>query len=818
MWDFKNANFEAYREAISTHDWEACFRNDDIEAATETWTESILFIAKAHIPNREVTVRPSDKPWYNNALRKLCRRKDRLHKLAKMLQTPEAWENFRHARNEYFHEVSEAKENFQGEKYKTLIKEDNSSKNWWTIIKSIQKGNDAYESIPPLEVGNDIITDDRDKATSFNSFFLEASAIDDDGIDVPDDEAFLDGGLEEILISKQDVLDQISILDKTKSYGPDGISPVLLKEGGEALVDSLCKLYNMSLRLSTFPTIWKKANVTPIHKKNAQNVRTNYRPVSLLSVVGKVLERIIFKYVFNYFRDNFILSVFQSGFLPGRSTVTQLLEVYHSFCKAVDEGKEIRVVFLDITKAFDRVWHRGLIYKLHRCGIRGGLLEWFVDYLSNRKQRVVINGQASGWSNIQAGVPQGSVLGPILFLLYIDDIVHTVQNCKIRLFADDTCLFIEVEDRLHTAQLVNDDLDAIAAWSNRWLVQFSPAKTKSLLISNRQDSYLNPQVQLMGNLVEEVESHTYLGVRISANLSWKLHINDVATKARKKLSLMQPLKMKVDRRSLEIMYGSFVLPSMEYAIAVWGGSYDVDLAKLERIHLDGKRLITGATARSITACIDRETVPETFQDHIDRASLTTMFKIIRGDAPSYLLDILEELNLPRHYQLRYSSNIRVPYCRLETYKKSFFPRTISLWNDLPREFKEVESVRSFKSCFKHDPDDFQVLYYYGDRWPSVHHARMRMGCSKLNHDLFYNLHVIDSPMCSCGTGHETAEHYFFFCPLWRDDRQSLFAAVENLMPLTCRNLLFGERSVDLDTNRVVFKAVHKFIIDTKRFV
>ena len=137
------------------------------------------------------------------------------------------------------------------------------------------------------------------------------------------------------------------------------------------------------------------ANIVPIHKKEAKSVINNYRPVSLLSSVGKIMERIIFKYVYNYFRENFVISAVQSGFLPGKSTVTQLLEVYHEFCKAVDDGKEIRVVFLDISKAFDKDWHRGLIHKLKKCGIHGRLLEWFEDYLKDRLQRVFINGKFS---------------------------------------------------------------------------------------------------------------------------------------------------------------------------------------------------------------------------------------------------------------------------------------------------------------------------------------------------------------------------------------------------------------------------------------
>ena len=173
---------------------------------------------------------------------------------------------------------------------------------------------------------------------------------------------------------------------------------------------------------------------------------------------------------------------FQSGFQSGKSTTTQLLELYHQFCKAVDNGKEIRVVFLDIRKAFDKVWHKGLLHKLSLCGISGDLLSWFEDYLSGRRQRVIINGQCSDWAGIHAGVPQGSVLGPLLFLVYINDITSNIRHCNTRLFADDTCLFIEVENgnRGDTAKMIDTDLANIDKWADKWLVQFAPEKTKSL--------------------------------------------------------------------------------------------------------------------------------------------------------------------------------------------------------------------------------------------------------------------------------------------------------------------------------------------------
>ena len=465
-----------------------------------------------------------------------------------------------------------------------------------------------------------------------------------------------------IQVTEQDVLDQLSILDTSKAYGVDGIPPKILKEGRSELFKPLCNLFNFSLEAMKVPSVWKKSNIVPIHKKNSMSDLRNYRPVSLLCCLSKVMERIVFKYIFNFFKDNFVLSDDQSGFQPGRSTTTQLIEIYHELCKSLDSGKEVRVVFLDISKAFDRVWHLGLIYKLKLAGINGNLLGWSTDYLSDRYQRVVINGQYSDWGEINAGVPQGSVLGPLLFLIFINDIVLTVSNCNIRLFADDTCLFLEVDNRTECATLINEDLKNIATWAKNWFIDFSATKTKSLTVSNKRDSHLNPAIIFKEEDIEEVSSHTYLGVQIANNLKWKDHISNVATKARKKLNLMLPLKFKLDRKSLEIMYKSFVRSTMDYASVIWGGSYKSDIDKLEKVQIDAMRLITGATARSNIAALYVETHFQTVKERIDFSIVCMMYKLMNGLCPSYLHNLLLSNPERERYSLRSQNKLQLPFC------------------------------------------------------------------------------------------------------------------------------------------------------------
>ena len=250
----------------------------------------------------------------------------------------------------------------------------------------------------------------------------------------------------------------LKTLPLAKATGPNGLSNRILRELSKELSIPYCFLFNQSLRAGIVPSSYKEANVCPVPKKGNLTDVTYYRPISLLNSEDKVLERLVFKHLFNHLRGNNLLSSLQSGFLPGDSTVNQLTLLYNIFCQALDSGKEVRAVFCDISKAFDRVWHAGLLVKLQAAGVTGNVHTWFADYLSDRKQRVVLPGAVSDWTDIRAGVPQGLILGPLLFLLYINDIVQDIGS-NIRLFADDTSLFMIADDPVTAAGCINTDLD-----------------------------------------------------------------------------------------------------------------------------------------------------------------------------------------------------------------------------------------------------------------------------------------------------------------------------------------------------------------------
>ena len=289
----------------------------------------------------------------------------------------------------------------------------------------------------------------------------------------------------------QDVRDVLQNLNVSKSCGPDLISPRLLREGADILDKPLSTVFNRSIDKCYIPSQWKDGNVTPIYKKDEKSLPSNYRPITFLSLVGKTIERCIQKRLYNYTVTHRLIMPLQSGFIQGDSTSYQLLHTYHTFCEEVDSGKEIKVVFCDVSKAFDRVWHRGLLYKLRAVGCSEKVTQWFASYLSGRRQRVVINGQSCDWGFIGAGVPQVSILGPLLFLIFINDIVKDI-GASVRLFADNTSLYIVAESPQSAATIINGDMSTISNWANFWLVDFNAAKTLSMVVSRKVNKPINP--------------------------------------------------------------------------------------------------------------------------------------------------------------------------------------------------------------------------------------------------------------------------------------------------------------------------------------
>ena len=275
-------------------------------------------------------------------------------------------------------------------------------------------------------------------------------------------------------ISADKVFNQLKQLNANKASL--GFPLKLLRACAEEIAPSLCRLFNMSLQIGSFPKEWKDANLVPVHKSESKAIVTNYRGISLLNTLSKILEKLVYNEIFDYISPH--ITQWQHGFLPSKSTVTQLVQVVHDFAKALEMKKQVDVIYLDVSKAFDRVPHEKLLFKLESLGISGPLLSWFRSYLTGRRHRVVLNNEASDFLSVTSGVPQGSNLGPLLFLIFINDMPKVIsRETSLPLFADDSKCFRLVLGQDDGDQL-QDDLNELFKWSCTWGMEFNVSKCK----------------------------------------------------------------------------------------------------------------------------------------------------------------------------------------------------------------------------------------------------------------------------------------------------------------------------------------------------
>jgi len=815
IYNYSQIDCEKLNAALNIVDWNDICTYDTLDESVQAFTERFIQIAKECMPVKTVSINPKDAPWINDELRMLVKERNRRFKTAKRTNRVTDWERFRQLRNQLTTKIRERKLEYINEidtkaSDPTLF----GKKDWWRLVKSFmnKKGMET-EEIPPLELNGNTYHSNLDKATVFNNFFSAQSTLENNDDETPNLAQSQGPILQNITLTATEVKTIINELDKNKAVGPDLIHNKLLFAAKNSITEPLTYIFNRCLTESKFPTIWKTAHVNPIHKKGEKNVCNNYRPISLLSCVGKLFERCIHSHVYNFLRNNNIITPSQSGFIPGDSTTNQLLSIYNSMCQNIDKKIKNQAVFLDISKAFDRVWHKGLLCKLQSVGIRGNLLNWFKDYLSNRKQATVVKGQISEYLEIHAGVPQGSVLGPLLFLVYINDITQEIES-DIKLFADDTSLSFAANNHDTRTDTLNNDLKRILEWGKKWKVVFNEGKTNLLNFSN---SYSQNHQLLFGNtILADSTSHKHLGVTFQNDGKWDEHIRIISSKIKMLVSCLKSYKYRLNRKSLETLYKSYILPHFDYADIIYDNCTDALAEMLEQLQLEALRIISGSVRGTSHNKLYSETGFCTLKERRKRHKLIAYKKIVLGHCPNYLNDLLPDLvSNTNPYSRRRPLERRVPTFKTKLYSESFFPSTTRLYNTLPNKINETDSIGEFKHHLTQEDTTVPPYYYDGTRMEQIIHCRLRLQMSDLNDDLV-NRHLQLHSFCSCGHRKENAEHYLLHCPNYNDIRTN---TIHTLPPCNTNinTLLFGNPTLSLQSNANVFAEVQKFIKRTQRF-
>ncbi|WP_419611672.1 reverse transcriptase domain-containing protein [Thiolapillus sp.] len=813
IYNYSKLNVDKFCNLLRQVNWINIIENNTMDVSAINFTDTFMTIAKQCMPVKTVLVRQNDAQWMNDEIRLLIVKRNKLHKKAKQTNLATDWERFRKVRNYVISRIRLRKIDYLKE-LDNKASDPNifGQKDWWRLVKTFlnKKGIDT-DVIPPLAHNGNTYYSNKEKANILNDFFISQSTLEHED-DTPPDLPRLDCQINDITLSVSEVSNAIQNLDKGKATGPDQVHNRLLIASAAIIIEPLSKLFNRSLRENKFPAIWKVAHVTPLHKKGPKELCNNYRPISLLSCVGKLLERCVHKRVYNYLQYNNIITQSQSGFIPGDSTVNQLLCIYNDLCTSFDRGITTQAVYLDISKAFDRVWHKGLLSKLEAVGIRGNLLNWFCDYLSSRMQATVIKGDKSDLKEVPAGVPQGSVLGPLLFLIYINDIVNNIRSV-IKLFADDTSLSLALNNPDLRAEILNYDLEKISTWAKKWKVKFNQEKTE--LLNFTRGIQPNQQLVFDSTLLNNTTHHKHLGVVLQNNCRWDEHIRSISNKTNMLISCLRSYKYKISRMALETMYKSFIMPHFDYADIIWDNCTETQSNMLENLHLEAIRIIIGGVRGTSHQKLYEESGFCTLKERRRRHKLLMFKKMQLGLCPQYIIDLLPPLVSARNpYHRRRPLEREVPSCKTELLRKSFILSTTTDWNSLPVSVQQTTSLSVFKRLLCSSDNNVPAYYYIGDRIAQINHCRLRLQMSNLNNDLFTR-HLRIDPKCPCGHPQETAEHYLLHCTRYHTIRATTIFTLPTDQ-IDIRTLLHGDPNLQNRENEHIFLSVHDFINQSKR--
>ncbi len=612
----------------------------------------------------------------------MSKRKETARRRAKKINTEQAWSKYNKLRNKLKSLIKSKYLNYINDLSNSTS---NKSKRFWGVIKNKTKSRFIPETIYYKDKHS---SNPKDKANLFNEFFYNNFTTRENGSVLPEVEEILNPELREIQVSVAEVRLALNSLDISKATGPDKLSGRILKECASALAPSLTKLFNKSLKSGIVPDIWKLANVAPVHKKDKKDNTENYRPISLLCLTSKILERCIFNNI--YPKIKHLITLLQHGFLKGKSTSTQLLSFLNNIISNIDADLQTDIIYLDYAKAFDSVSHKLLIIKLKSFGFSGPLLYWFNNYLSNRLQRVVLEGSSSDWLPVHSGVPQGSILGPLLFLLYINDIADVISpGSSLALFADDSKVFRNVQSRADSLNL-QSDLDHIVSWSNKWQLRFNATKCKCLTINNRDPNLLF-NYTINNTVLERVNDIKDLGLTVTSALSWTKHIETKISKADKMLGLIKrtigyrcPLKTKLN------LYNAMVKTSLSYGSIIWSYGTKKNLKLVEAVQRRATKYISNNYTLDYKSRLKIcNLLPFSYTKEI--YDICFLYKCIHN---FYNININNYLNFydastsrTRFGQRPYT--IKAPPRGRTRVKDFYSKRILKIWNDLPADIVNI---------------------------------------------------------------------------------------------------------------------------------
>jgi hypothetical protein len=709
--DWKNFDHETLNKYIS----ENITFNENMDVNSKAKSLTDIDIKIQSMLKHKVSIQKGPKlEYFDSTLDKLKKERDEAYKqfyLSKSSQLPETIDKYdkiyKQIRNKYVSVLRTKRRHFHDKKFDPTNK---NSKEMWNSLKPFIK--------PPVNTHaiKNIVLPDKTKASEndINEFFVESIVTLNTSIPMPDKNDLV--LLQEI--PQRDVSFEFSPIDETvllkivndlKSKSvPDNMNLNVLLNSIESIKPLLLDTINSAITSGCFPKCWKISEVLPIPKiKNTTNVE-NHRPINILPLLEKILEIVLSTQITKYIEDKKILCEMQSGFRKSHSCESALQAVLSNWRKQADDGMVTVAVFLDFKRAFETIDRSKLIEKLGKYGFGEGSLQLLNSFLSGRKQYVRVNNKKSDQIDVNIGVPQGSVLGPLLFILYINDLPLHLKNVLINIFADDTLLSASAKTYREAAALLNIALFVVSIWLKANKVKLNVSKTKCLVIAKSttqlntlKEEAKNFPIQIEGETIECVDSIKYLGVIIDNLLKFDDHIDYIIKKVATKISYLGRLSRLLSKNTKTLIYNCMVAPHFEYCASVMWGANNVSIAKLQILQHRGMRTILNMRMKTPIVNLFCRLEWLDIKQKIALSIIVLVKKIKNKEVPSYLCEDVQYSNNVHSYKTRKSTDFYIPAINSSFGQKSLFQSGLRLYNTLPNDIKCIENTNMFKkACMK----------------------------------------------------------------------------------------------------------------------
>jgi ribonuclease P/MRP protein subunit RPP40 len=693
--DYFKADYDKMRDNCKQIDWVNIMHQERIDLAWKGFRESMETLRDEWVPLKRL--KNGKCKWVNRAVVKTRRAKTKAWKKYQCIKTEENYDKYKTKLRKAAETCRMAKRNYE-RKLANDVR--NNNKSFFAYVRSKQRTKDKVG--PLKDSAGRVVVDDNEAACLLNTYFGTVFTV-EDRTTIPDPIPLFQGsaeetGLVDVKINHDMVEKKLQQLKIDKCPGLDGIHPKMLFELRKEISIPLAELFNHSLVSGEVPSDWRDAGVTPLFKKGKKSDIQNYRPVSLTSLVCKIMESIIKDDIVEHLEKYKLIRDSQHGFMKGRSCLTNLLEFLEEVTVNLDEGRPVDVIYLDFAKAFDKVPHERLFRKLIAHGIGGRIAEWIRKWLTGRRQKVGVNKTYSGWENVISGVPQGSVLGPLLFLIFINDLDVGIDS-KLVKFADDTKLGRGVATE-QEVEILREDLEKIFQWSVDWQMLFNTDKCTVVHMgkSNKESEY-----KMGTNKIAVSKQEKDLGVIVDKSGKSSEQCIVAVKKANGMLGMIKR-NIKFKSKSVIVkLYKSLVRPRLEYCIQAWSPHLRKDIDMIERVQRRATKMIEGFRDLSYEERLERTGLISLEKRRV-RGDLIQVFKFIKGFVK---IDYRKFFEISTVGKTRgHSLKLVKRHCNGEQRKQFYSQRVVNSWNGLSQYVVDADSV----NCFKNRLDKYDNYY------------------------------------------------------------------------------------------------------------